>query len=457
MEPLNHPADLPAGGAINQLNLRAGLFESVPAAIQDRDLVFVSATLLGPGIDHTAASIAACRSLIVFEVDTITQDNFVMSFICAFDADAIVAQMDLKFGTKIMIPHPAKLFELDDLFKHLFQNEIAAFNKSQHPAPGQAAGGGPPTHPHATSQQQHHAIIEKIQHLLTDANVAIGYPTAIPGEAVTADKLQMPMLEAHLRHLISESGQMTNEKILTTLSSTQLRAILTLDFNGTSLSLTDLISSELLNSFSTLERIFLIGRVITKIYGQIFSMRFSISLSWWFEQNIRDVCTFNTEKLNSTSLLPLIEMKLFTLRSLVPPPTPLGVDENTHMINVYKDHLRFTLEDRHIQFLLHSSAPIVSSAGGGYASTTASVSTVGSRRKGTPGPAPPPKRQSSRYDDWMHNSPLPNARVCWDWVLKKAPCSNAFCKNTRKRDHHYPQGTKKSEQDAFVAWLGKKP
>jgi len=56
MQTLNHPADFPQGNAAGQLNLRQGLYHSLPAAIQPLDFVFVSATLLDPGIDHTAAT-----------------------------------------------------------------------------------------------------------------------------------------------------------------------------------------------------------------------------------------------------------------------------------------------------------------------------------------------------------------------------------------------------------------
>ena len=465
VETLNN-VDLPDGTGPNQLDLRDGLFMNQPVNIIVGDFVMVPGIILAPGVNFTRATLAPVTSLIIFQAKQIMLDDFLMTFVCAFDSDAVVNQLDLRLGTEFVIPHPIRVLELEDVFKTMFKAEISLFNLFHNPI----AGGGPapaaPAAPasHGTnSQQLHHSALENIQHLYSQEGLARGYPSATPGARTTAGQLQMGILEANLRHLIAEQGQMTHEKIVTTLSTAQLDAFITLNFNGTTIKLLDLIPKGLLEKYSVHEQIFLIGRMFTSVARLLFHIRFSIVLVWLFEENIRDLINFCATKLNRRSLLPLIEDKILNLRTLVIPPTPAGMDIDIHVINVYKTHLRFNRQDDRIQYILQndpSSDVDVPTAGGGGATVSDGGTAVGDRRKRVSFDNGKAKKEPrlTAFSDWLDNSPLPDCRACWDWASNKAPCNGkAFCANKIKRDHHFPPGTRKPKQDEYKAWALARP
>ena len=131
------------------------------------------------------------------------------------------------------------------------------------------------------------------------------------------------------------------------------------------------------------------------------------------------------------------------------------MDDDIHVINVYKAHLRFNRQDDRIQYILQneqSSDADIPTAGGGAA-------TVGDRRKRVSVDDAKARKSTKQdaYADWISESPLPDCRVCWAWVLNKQPCNGPFCKRAPKRDHHYAPGTTKAEKTAFVTWLEEKP
>ena len=449
-EQLNN-ADLPDGTGPNQLDLRDGVFMNQPDRIIIGDFVLVPGILLAPGAHFTQATIAPITSLIIFQAKQVMQDDFLMTFVCAFDSDAVVNQLDLKLGREFVIPHPVRVLELEEVFKTMFKDEITLFNlfhrQHQQAGGGQAGGGHVP---HATSSQQtNHAILEKTQHVFTDVRYGQGYPQAALGARTTADQLQMDVYRSQLKRIISEAGQMTNE-IIATLSPAQLDAFILFNIGGSTFNLSHLFSKQLLESFTPSERIFLIGRGYCKLCELFFSIRFSTSISWWFEKNIRDLIAVCSAKLNLKTMVPMIEDKLYDFRTLVIPPTPPATDDDTHHIQCYKNHLQFNIDDPKIRYiLLNEPSTEVSSAGGG--------AVVGDRRKRDSASAPQLKRPSTKYDDWIRSSPLPNARICWTWIEKKAPCTGAFCKSTLKRDHHFPPGVKKADKEEFIAWVAKRP
>ena len=288
----------------------------------------------------------------------------------------------------------------------------------------------------------------------------MGYPTAALGAPTTAGQLQMGILEAHLKHIISEQGQMTHEKISTTLSTTQLQAYITLNIDGKSLSLLELLDKGLLDSYSANEKIFLVGRVFFSLSGMFFHIRFSISLTWWFEKNIRDLVNFCATKLNIKTLLPLVHDKILAFCTLVIPPTSPGVDENIYMIDAYKNHLRFDIHDIRIQFILQnepSPAAEISTVteGGGDTLLTVNESADGDA------PTKRMRRSNTRnqsFTSWRRENPLPDDDVCWSWASQQGPCKNGTPGDCPSGHiHEIPDDCSASDWDSFLTWIDNKP